>query len=159
MLISPSCFAICRCVVLYSQMWQLQIWFDNQGDVGHFSSRVFFCHFLLFLHSTSHFGFNYLIKARNSEMCQGANVTVCGYDLMIKATLARSSEVSPYRILANLIREFRVLGSDEVLNQLGRKPFVEPFIQRASAWPTRTETKSLNLGFCSRFVKSLFINC
>ena len=147
MLISPSCFAICRCVVLYSQMWQLQIWFDNQGDVGHFSSRVFFCHFLLFLHLTSHFGFNYLIKARISEMCQGANVTVCGYDLMIKATLARSSEVSPYRILANLIREFRVLGSDEVLNQLGRKPFIEPFIQRASARPSRRETKSPNLGF------------
>ena len=82
-------------------------------------------------------------------MCEGANVTVCGYDLMIKATLARSSEVSPYRILANLIREFRVLGSDEVLNQLGRKPFVEPFIQRASARPSRRETKSLNLGFAA----------
>ena len=82
-------------------------------------------------------------------MCQGANVTVCGYDLMIKATLARSSEVSPYRILANLIREFRVLGSDEVLNQLGRNPFLEPFIQRASARPNRRETKSLNLGFAA----------
>ena len=81
-------------------------------------------------------------------MCQSANVTECGgYDLVIKATLARSSEVSPYRILANLIREFRVLGSDEVLNQLGRKPLVEPFIQRASARLSRTETKSPNLGF------------